>query len=52
MKLYLLSFNYYHDSLNIEHYRLIYANSYEEACDKLEYSLTKDYYNVLNRTIE
>jgi len=51
MKQYLITFNYYEDSLNIEHYRLIYANSFEEACDKLECSLTKDYHNVLNRTI-
>lgn len=51
MLLFLLSFNYYHDSLKVEHYRLIYANSFEEACDKLERSLTKEYHNVTNRTI-
>lgn len=51
MSLFLLSYKLYGDSFNIKHYKLIHADTMQQAEDKLDAYLFIDYHDVINETI-
>lgn len=51
MKLFLLSYIFYDDRFRIKNYKLVYAESFEQAEAKLDACVYEDYSDVKNETI-